>query len=262
MKMSRTLAVATALLLLATAAVADTVVEKLDKTFPLKGNVVTIENVNGSVDVAVWDRPEVRVQAEKRVRGVERENANEALASVRIEVGETASGLRIRTRYPKHQGVNGLFNLFTEDRVSADVKYEITVPRAARVEVDTVNAAINVNGVQGGTELETVNGSIDVTGAAGSFEASTVNGSIDAQLANVPAGKLSAETVNGRIRLALPATLRANVDISTVNGKITTDIPVTTREISKRSVRGAINGGGAVDLSISTVNGSVTIEPL
>lgn len=262
MTMIRTaLAAVAALMLLATAAAADTLVEKLDKTYPLQGKTVSVENVNGSVDVGVWDRNEVRVEAEKRVRGARRDDANDAAKAVRIEVQQTATGLEIRTRYPKHDGMVGIFSLFTDDRVHAEVKYRITMPRTAKLEVDTVNAAIRVQGVQGGTDLETVNGSIDVVGAAGSFEAETVNGSIDAQLSSVAAGKLSAETVNGRVRLALPAALKANVEIETVNGRITSDIPVTARSISKRSLRGSINGGGPVDLAITTVNGSVTIEP-
>lgn len=262
MKMIRTtLAGAAALLLVATAAAADTLVEKLDKTYPLQGKTVSVENVNGSVDVGVWDRNEVRVEAEKRVRGARRDSSDEALKAVRIEVSQTATGLEIRTRYPKHDGVSGIFNFFTEERLHAEVKYTITMPRTAKLEVDSVNAAVRVNGVQGGSEIETVNGSIEVVGAAGSFEAETVNGSIDAELSSVAAGKLSAETVNGRVRLALPAALRANVAIETVNGKITTDIPVTTRSLSKRALRGSMNGGGPVDLAITTVNGSVTIEP-
>ncbi len=264
MKMIRTtLAAAAAVLLIATAAAADTAVEKLDKTYPFQGKTVSVENVNGSVDVAVWDRAEVRVEAEKRVRGARRESAADALKSVRIEIEQTSTGLHIKTRYPRHNDGMGVLGWFLDDhdRFSADVKYRITMPRSARVEIDTVNAAINVNGVQGGAELETVNGSIDVAGGAGSFEASTVNGSIDAELANVASGKLSASTVNGRVRLALPATLKANVDISTVNGKITSDIPVTTRAMSRRSLKGSLNGGGQIDLEISTVNGSVTIEP-
>ena len=254
------IAATAAILLLAGAASADTLVEKMDKTYPLQGRTVSVENVNGSVEIAVWDRAEVRLEAEKRVRGARREASADALKAVRIEVDQTATALRIRTRYPKHGGFD-FFDMFTNDQVHASVNYRITVPRSATVEVDTVNASIKVAGVQGGTTVETVNGSIDVSGA-GPFNASTVNGSIDASLTNVPAGKLSASSVNGRIRLALPAAIKANVDVSTVNGRITSDIPVTTRVLSKRSMKGAMNGGGAVDLSISTVNGSVTIEPI
>jgi hypothetical protein len=253
-------AAAAAFLLLAAAASADTLVEKLDRTYPLEGRTVSVENVNGSVEVGVWDRPEVRVEAEKRLRGARRDATAEALASVRIEVEQTSSALKIRTRHPNRHGFD-FFDLFTNGRVHAVVNYRITMPRTARLEVDTVNATIRVAGVLGGTAVETVNGAIEVTGGAGPFTASTVNGSIDAALSDVPEGKLSASSVNGKIRLALPAALRANVDVSTVNGKITSDIPVTARSMSRRSLKGEMNGGGRVDISISTVNGSVTIEP-
>jgi DUF4097 and DUF4098 domain-containing protein YvlB len=249
-----------ALLLLATAASASTVVEKSDRTYPLEGRAVSVKNVNGSVDVSVWDRPEVRVEAEKRVRGARRDSAAEALESVKIEVDQTSSELRIRTRYPNRHSF-GFFDLFTNGKVQASVNYRITIPRAARLEVDTVNAAIQVAGVEGGTSVATVNGAIEVTGTAGPFKASTVNGSIYAALSDVPDGRLSAKSVNGKIRLALPAALRANVHVSTVNGKITSGIPVTARSMSRRSLEGEMNGGGGVDLAISTVNGSVTIEP-
>jgi DUF4097 and DUF4098 domain-containing protein YvlB len=263
MKRTRSIfAAAAALLLFATIAAADTVGEKLDKTYPFQGGTVALDNVNGSVDVIVWDRPEVRVEAEKRVRVSDRSDAAAALKAVRIEIDESGSGLTIRTRYPNHkENVTDILNLFANDRVEAQVRYRLTVPRTAKVNIDTVNAGITVAGVQGGFELETVNGSIDVSGGAGSFEASTVNGSIDAELSNVTSGRVAAETVNGRVRLALPASLRADVDISTVNGKISSDIPVTARVMSRRNWKGAMNGGGGVVLAVSTVNGSVTIEP-
>jgi DUF4097 and DUF4098 domain-containing protein YvlB len=57
----------------------------------------------------------------------------------------------------------------------------------------------------------------------------------------------------------VPATFRANLDASTTNGSIRSDLPVTVSgQINRRSLRGALNGGGP-ELELETTNGSIQI---
>lgn len=250
--------VAMAVLLLgAGSLLADTLVEKLDQTFPMKGNEFSLDNVNGSITVGSWDRPEVRIQAEKRIKAGSRETAAEAMKAFRIEVKETGRGLDVHTAYPRRG--DSVFHWIAGENVQASVSYDITVPASARITIDTVNGGITVTNVKGGSELESVNGGIDVTGGAGFLKASTVNGSVEAALDAVDGtSAIEVSTVNGRVSLDLPKALAATIDIETVNGKISSDLPVTTREFSKRRLRGEINGGGQ-EIEIRTVNGSVSL---
>lgn len=246
------------LVLVAIPALAETLVEKSDQTFPFAGGAFTLDNVNGGVEILSWDRPEVRIEAEKRVEGRSRDALERAMARLEIDVSASGGGVRVRTRYPNSG--DGIIGWLSGSKTSASVQYRITVPKQAKVIIDTVNARITAEGVEGGYELETVNGRIDVRRGGGPLEASTVNGKIRAELIHTR-GALKLETVNGSIELNLPREIRADVHVSTVNGRIKANLPLVSSELGRRSLKGSINGGGGVPIRISTVNGSVTIGP-
>jgi DUF4097 and DUF4098 domain-containing protein YvlB len=68
------------------------------------------------------------------------------------------------------------------------------------------------------------------------------------------------KTVNGSITLTLPASLSTNLSASTVNGDISTDFPLTvTGTVSRHRLQGTIGGGGR-ELSLTTVNGGITLK--
>jgi hypothetical protein len=247
-----------ALILVGIPTLAGTLIEKSDQTHPFSGGVFTLDNVNGSVEILSWDRPEVRIEAEKRVEGRNREAVESAMARLRIEVSSSRGGLRVRTRYPKSG--DRVIGWLSGSKTSASVRYRITVPRQTRVSIDTVNASITADGVEGGYELKTVNGRIEVSRGAGSLEASTVNGGIRAELLSTR-GQLKLKTVNGSVDITVPRGIQADVSVATVNGRIQSDLPLVGSEIGRRSLKGSINGGGGIPIRISTVNGSVRIGP-
>ncbi|HUP65323.1 MAG TPA: DUF4097 family beta strand repeat-containing protein [Thermoanaerobaculia bacterium] len=253
----------TAMILLASTATlaADTLVEKSDRTYPFSGQTFSLNNVNGSVKVGSWERPEVRIQAEKRVRSGDRQTAVEAMKALRVEVTNDRGGLHVKTHYPRKGNSSiALFDFFSGTKIDASVEYHITVPRGARVDIETVNAGIAVANVEGGFDLETVNGGIRIESGAGDLSASTVNGSIKAELLRTGSKAIELNTVNGSVQLSLPSTVRADLAVRTVNGRIRSELPLVTSESGKRILKGSFNGGGGFPIKVSTVNGSVTID--
>ena len=68
-KTRKRLSVFLGLLLVAGVAGAETLTEKLDRTVPLQaGSQVRLSNVNGAVTLEAWDRNEVHIVAEKKVK--------------------------------------------------------------------------------------------------------------------------------------------------------------------------------------------------
>ncbi|HEY0158777.1 MAG TPA: DUF4097 family beta strand repeat-containing protein [Thermoanaerobaculia bacterium] len=257
----RKLVLAALTLLLSTAATAAELTETIDRTFDVRpGATVALENVNGAITIAAWDQPRVRVIARKRVE-TNRDGLKEALRELRVDMTPQNGGLVITTKYPKRGGDNGsIFDWFTGDRIQAQVRYELTVPRSMSLDVENVNGAIHVTDVSGKHELETTNGRIEVARCAGSLEASTTNGGISAELTKVSQGQpLRFSTTNGRIEVELPSTLAVDVDAGTTNGSIDSDLPVATTKISRNSLRGTINGGGT-PLHMRTTNGGISIK--
>ena len=278
-KLRRILPLFLASLLAAAAAEAVTLKEPFNRTVPLRsGSELSLRNVNGGVTVEIWNRDEVRIEAEKRVKAGSSERARQVMEQVKVIVTQSAEGVRIETKIPRRG--DGFFDWIFGNEVNVGVTYRLRVPRRAaldlasvngglkvtgthgRVRLETTNGGITVADVEGDLELATVNGGIDVVRSAGALRASTTNGSIDAELTDLPADSdLRFETTNGRVSLRLPRDARLSVDAATTNGRVQSDFAVDGGQTGKRSLRGDINGGGG-RLYIRTTNGGVEIAEL
>lgn len=268
------------LVLLSAAVQAETLTENFSKTYPLAANgSLHLRNVNGNVTFEAWDRNEVQVNAEKKVKAGNAEDARKLLSQLRIDVQAAPSAVRIETRVPKKEDT-GFWNLLRGDNRSYGVTYNVRVPRGAIVEADNVNGGIRLAGTRGTGRLETTNGGIEVEGtsgalvlsstnggikvlrAEGAVRASTTNGSIQAELTRVAADRdLGFSSTNGGITVRLPGDVRLSVDAATSNGGINSDFEVAGGESSRKRLSGDINGGGGT-LRIRTTNGSVHIREI
>src|SRR5271165_3186785 len=139
-------------LLLAAAAHAQ-VSQAFNRTIPLPANGrVSLENVNGGVEVTGWERDEVQIDAVKQGRDQQR------LDEARIEVETGSDSVSIRTRYPEGQTNNN----------PASVHYTLHVPQHARLD-----------------RISLVNGSLTGQQVVGEVDASLVNGGIEANYASL-----------------------------------------------------------------------------
>lgn len=277
-KTQRTLPVFLGLLLLAVAAQAsETLKEKFDRTVPLQpGSQVRLSNVNGGVTFEAWDRNEVRIEAEKKVKAGKADVARKYMSQLKIEVTQGADGLRVETRHPRRE--SGFFDWMFGNEVNASVTYRVHVPRRValhavsvngavsatglrgRTHLETTNGGLSVDGVQGAMTLETVNGGIDITRSAGALRAESTNGGINAQLTSLPDGSdLRLTSTNGAISLRVPRDASLSIDAGTVNGRVSSDLSVEGGPLGKRSFKGDLNGGGG-KLYIRTTNGGIDIN--
>jgi DUF4097 and DUF4098 domain-containing protein YvlB len=234
------------LVLLAFVAPAGAKDQTITKTFPfVRGGVLRIENVNGSVEIRGWDRDEIEIRAVKSA------SRSEDLDLVQLEIKPSANRVEIETRYPADQGVD------------VSVEYVIHVPRRVVLETAaTVNGAVRVSGVEGNGELRSVNGDVEVSEAGGGFNARTTNGSIREELQSYASIPLALETMNGSITVALPANAGAEIDALSMNGEIRTQRPVLLKGAYTRGTfRGKLGVGGA-PIRIRTVNGAIQIVVL
>lgn len=221
------------------------------------GTSLSVSNVNGPVVVNSWDRPQIQLVAEKKVRARSEAAADQALQQLKIVAEHRANTLRISTRHPRSSG--GVLSWISGTDVQASVHYRLTVPRNFDVSAETVNGSVTVTGVNGTLDLETVNGAIRLERCAGAIEASTVNGSIKAELLGTLPRRMKFDTVNGAVSVALPSNVQADLDVKTVNGGISSALPVSQMSSSRRQLRGQINGGGPA-VVVRTTNGSVSIR--
>jgi DUF4097 and DUF4098 domain-containing protein YvlB len=219
--------------------------ESFDQSYPLvAGGRIALSNVNGSVQVNVWDQATVRVQAVKEAE------SREDLEKLRIEVKNSASTVEIETRYPHG------------DHGHLSVEYTLTVPKGAALDrFELVNGSLTVSGLGGEVKAKLVNGEAKLTGLAGNVNVHSVNGEVTVELEKLSAGqRVELETVNGGIELRLAATVSAEVRAETVNGHLSNDfgVPVNKHKFVGADMTGSIGSGGG-DVRLETVNGKIRV---
>lgn len=217
------------------------------ETFALDtGGRVSLENINGDVEIEAWDRAEVEVRYTKRGK------TEESLERVEVRIDATASRVSIETDYKKGRNYD-----------AASVEFFLYVPRGARLdEIDLVNGSLKVTGVEGSVHADLVNGKAILRELGGDVDVSTVNGPIEAELTRFEANQeVSLESVNGRLEVTLPAGARADVEAETVHGSIENAFGLEVKRdgFVGRSLRGSIGGGGP-RIQLENVNGSITIR--
>jgi hypothetical protein len=219
--------------------------EDFVRTLPLpSGGVFLLTNVNGSVEVDAWEKPQVEIRARKTTEG----SAGD-LNRVRIVVDARPGEVAVRTLYPESEGLD------------VSVEYHIRVPaRVILKRVETVNGTVRARGVEGAGLLRSVNGNVELLEGAGRFDARSTNGNVRMELNQLPPGSpISIETVNGNVVLALPANANAELDILSMNGDFFSELPVMLRgRLSSRDFNGRLGRGGDL-VKVRTVNGGIRV---
>lgn len=223
------------------------VTQEFHKTVPLTANGrVSVDNINGNVEITGWDRNDVQIDAIKSA------NNQQKLDNMRIEINAGSDSVEIQTRFPEHNNNN-----------PGGVHYTLRVPQNARIDkVNLVNGSLTVQKVSGEIDANLVNGKLRVSDLAGEADLATVNGSIDATYASLKDVRgIKLKSVNGSVNLTLPPSPNADVDASVVNGSISTDFPLTVKgHFVGKSMSGTLGSGG-VHIELNNVNGSIHIGP-
>ena len=225
-------------LLLAASAHAQ-VTQDFHRTVPLSANGrVSLDNINGNVEITGWDRSEVQIDAVKKGRDQQR------LDEARIEVNAASDSVEIRTRYPEGHTNNN----------PASVHYEIRVPQNARLD--------RINLVNGSLTVRKVRGELRVDDLAGRADLSTVNGGIEANYASLNnVREIKLKSVNGSIELGLPDSPNTEIKASTVSGGIRSDFPLQVHGgYVGKNLAGTLGSGGTL-IALSNVNGSIHVGP-
>ena len=229
--------------------------EEFHQTYPISATGrVSLENLNGGVQIKVWDRAAVQVDAIKKAYRKER------LAEARIEVNATDENIRIKTEYPD-QDQN-----FRSDRYDnpATIEYTLTVPRKAVLEsIELVNGPLDIDGVEGNVKASSINGRVAARGLMGEAKLSTINGPLQATFTRLDDSKsIALSSVNGNLTLTIPSNANASVRAGTVHGGISSDfegLKVKHGEYVGHSMDGQIGTGGP-RIKLGNVNGGIKIS--
>ena len=264
-----------------------------ERTYALQsGGTASVRNVDGYVKVVPWDRNEVGFKGVLRVRAGSQEEARRLAKDIKLIVSHDEKSFSIEVKKTGaarwvHWGIGHSWVL--------DI--DLNVPRQCSLDLSTVDGSIEVSGVEGTVDANSTDGSIDVvdvrgdihctmvdgscelTNVEGEVDASSTDGSltIDGKILGLKAhtvdgsvhvtaldGSSNAEgwrvsTVDGSISVSVPKSLSFDLEASSVDGNISVSGPVKFLSRSHRKVVATVGEGGS-PLSISTTEGSITVE--
>lgn len=233
-------------------------------SYPLAANgQVSVEGMNGSIEVSGWDQNTVDISGTKYAR------TQEAADNLDVTIDHQPNSVSVR--WARHSDTG---------HSNEGIRFVIKVPRGAVLDrITTSNGTIRVADGVGPARLKTSNGAIHVTGLKGGVEANTSNGRIEADLEDGK-GPVRLETSNGAIELRLPprfdddvrahtsngsitvraaGELNARVSARTSNGRVTSDLDVRSRGESDRHRLDGVIGAGGPLLDLTTSNGAIHI---
>ena len=199
-------------------------VSQIDTTVRLdRGGAVDLSLISGKIRVVGWDQPTVKISASIE-SGLLRFSANSS--RVTLSVDDEGDG-----RYNKHHGRN-----------VGEARYDVSVPRGARLILEAVSGDIIARGSQGEIEASSVSGDVDVSDGSRSVSVESVSGSAHAAQVN---GNLRAETVSGDLRAE---NVTGDVEASSVSGDIRL-VGIQSKDVRTETVSGEITYTGSIEPS-------------
>jgi len=212
---------------------------------------LSLENVNGDVNITGGPGDKVEITAEKRA-----DNSKD-LARLQVKITANAASIQIETAHEKSG--SRWFN-----NNSGEVTYTLIVPASVNLDaISTVNGDVTVAGVSGTVDVQSVNGDIELENLVDNADLETTNGGIVASFERMQGSqRVDADTVNGRITLHLPADSSARVRAETLNGSIDArDFGLEADEggFVGKDLSGTI-GTGEARIDLDTVNGGIRIR--
>ena len=196
---------------------------QLDTTVRLdRGGAVDLSLISGKINVVGWDQPNVRISASIE-SGLLRFSGNSS--RVTLSVDDSDEGGRRR-----HHGNVG------------EARYDVSVPRGARLILEAVSGDVTARGSQGEIEASSVSGDVEVSDGARSVSVESVSGEAHAAQVN---GNLRAETVSGDVRAE---NVSGNVQASTVSGDIRL-VGIQSRDVRTETVSGSVSYAGTIEPS-------------
>jgi len=221
---------------------------------------IIVDSSGGSVELAAGAAGSVHVDVQRQ--------ADSEDQARKLEVQLKQEGNTIRISY-KHKSFGW--------HDSGSVRFSITAPADAKLDVDTGGGSVGARGFSGGIKVETGGGTIDIDSASGavdlrsggggievrhmngSVEVSTGSGSV--RVEGTLSGKNRIETGGGSIHVAIPEASKLAVDASTGGGSAHNDFGLASERHSG-SFHGTIGDGSGGSLEIHTGGGSIRLAKL
>jgi DUF4097 and DUF4098 domain-containing protein YvlB len=221
----------------------------VEQTLASTGQLSVDSGKNGGVTIKGWTSSETLVRTRIEAWA---ESASEA-SLIAGQVHTDTAGGQLRASGPESRNNSGW-----------SVSYEVFVPQATNLKLNTHNGGIHISDVRGKMDFTTTNGGVHLSRIAGDVNGSTTNGGLHIQLVGTGSegNQMNVRTQNGGVHLAVPSQYSARIQAETVNGGVHSDFPMPSQSPGERRPRNLdINlGSGGSLIHLSTTNGGVHVQ--
>jgi DUF4097 and DUF4098 domain-containing protein YvlB len=194
---------------------------QIDTTVRLdRGGSVDLSLISGKIRVVGWDQPTVRISASIE-SGYLRFSANSSRVTLGVDDERRGHG--------RNNNVG-------------EARYDVSVPRGARLILEAVSGDVIASGSQGEIEASSVSGDVNISDGARTVSAESVSGSVRVARVN---GNLRTETVSGDLRAE---SVSGDLEASSVSGEITLT-GVQSKDVRTETVSGEITYTGSIEPS-------------
>lgn len=218
----------------------------LEADFPAERNLRVDGGQNGGISIEGWERDAIAVRAKVWANASSPDRARALANDVRVRLVDG----RLESDGPD-----------TGRRESWGVSWEVMVPRATSLDLETHNGGIDIVDVSGAIRFEAQNGGVDLMRVGGDVVGHTTNGGLHVVLdgSRWDGEGLDVETRNGGVTLVIPDSYSARLETGTVNGGIDIDFPITVQGRLGRRLTTTLGEGGPTVRAMTT-NGGVEIR--
>ena len=206
--------------------------------------------INGPVDViGVAGATTAKIFGERRVESESAADAQAHLKELEVRVTDRQDEVAVNTIQPDNSHGRNY-----------KVVYHLRLPNTWKFAVDHVNGIVTIDSLRNDVSLKVTNGSVQLREVFGSVNAELVNGQLTGKLWLPVQGTCKMATVNGQILLTIPTTTTAEFSAAVTNGDINlSNLSLNNSVSTPKSLRGKL-GNGQGTISLSTVNGNISVS--
>ncbi len=225
--------------------------------------VLDISNTSGSITISGSNAKVIKIQAFKKVKARDSEEAEKIASHIGINVTTTGDKATVETAYEDFKGENFWEFLFGRKAShSAWVDYQVWVPEKCRliisstsgdidvskikenISISATSADLQLRDINGDLEIEVTSGDLTLTGVKGKTSISATSGDLQAKQVE---GQLVYQSSSGDIKAE---DIKASVQIETSSG-----------DIRLSRVTGNINiESSSSDIFIDQIEGALSIH--
>lgn len=227
--------------------------EKVEYTINSIGKTkLVLDNTSGHINVSRSDSVKGLIINAEKIGRVKKKDLDKPLENLTIDMDTSGSVITVTSHVAKDKSWIH-FDFHTDN----EINYDIKLPPWLALSVESVNGDISIGSIQNESDINLVNGDIRFDNLSGTQSLSVTNGSIKGTIDTVKNLKL--DVVNGKVALNIGKAYTGEVKADVVNGKISYD-SLTISDVSsdKKSMHGYI-GNKQNEISISVVNGKISL---